>query len=209
MNVDRETDIVTRFLKSINITMDSPPPIPQEKFNAAILAPICIVDVAYGLYQKVFKYPYEKERKKTINEIKRLFSEKVYATKGLFYKGLTQDDVLYLSDYSDEQAERLQPALADMYSILQNAAKDAIQNDEARDIYCNIFIANVLLQISITMMKDKWRCESHNLNRLLNRGIELSELWRKKWVKNNEKIDVDKELLVRIYLFIDNCLTNY
>lgn len=204
-NKDRETEIVARFLKSINITQKPNGTLSQDKFNAHVLAPICIVDVAYGLFQKVFKTEQRHKCKMLIGKMKNLFSEKVYSTRGLFYKGLTQDDVLYLSEYSDMQAEVLDATLEKLYWFVQDAASKVIQDFNKRDVYCKIFTATTLVHFANVLMSMSWHCESSNLNKIASYGTQLAEEYRKQCLggKENGGIFLNTDQLKELYIEIN------
>jgi hypothetical protein len=160
----RKTELRQKFLTSIGIKAK------EEKFsedviNQRILAPLCILDVAYGLWQeKIVPYEFKQEAKQAKNEIAKKFNE-IYSTKGVFYKGFNQDDIYEMSEMSDKMRELIDKDVMLLYYALQKKCMDI--DTEAREIFCNILVVETLLLIPQASLKLDWNCQYRALDRIV------------------------------------------
>lgn len=202
MNSQRTNDVVDKFLASKVLKVNGELKIPREQFNSKVLAPICIMDVAYGMLQKVFAKDHKHEAKQLINRIRKIFSERIYATKGLFYEGLNEDDVMYLSDLSDKQGEQLDETIDKFYWFIMDVIKKE-QGDKDKfkraDEYCNIFIASTLVKFTQTKIDLDWKSKSSSIDQLMFSLERLAEVTRAKELNNKKGLMLDKGQLVELY----------
>lgn len=200
MNSQITNDVVDKFLASKGLKVNGELKIPREQFNSKVLAPICIMDVAYGMLQKVFAKDHKHEAKKLINRIRKIFSERIYAPKGLFYEGLNEDDVMYLSDLSDKQSEQLENTLDKFYWFIHGAAGHGKHNKfKETDMYCNILIASTLVKFAQVKIDLDWKSKSSSIDQLMFSLQRLNEVVREKYLLNKDGVMINTDYLAELF----------
>lgn len=186
-NRDKETEIVAKFVKSIGFHKREGIKVSEDEFNARILAPICLIDVAYGILQdKVFKaYQYRQKCKQLMREILNIFADHIYHCKGTLYGALNTDEVYYLSEYSEMQAELIKDDVDRLYWQLSDYCHD-MEDFKQRDIQCNLMVAATLLYMVDNLMQIDWLANYGRLKVLTKKVAQFGEEWRRQCIKKKD-----------------------
>ena len=201
-NKDKETEIVAKFVKSIGFQRREDIKVSEDEFNSRILAPICLIDVAYGILQdKVFKaYPHKQKCKQLMGEILKIFSTYIYHCKGTLYRALNTDEVYYLSEYSEMQAELIEKDVELLYWQLNDYCHD-MQDFKQRDIQCNLMVAVTLLYIVDHLMQIDWLANYGRLKVLTKKIAQFGEEWRRQCLKQKDvRVRIDDDTPVREFV---------
>ena len=102
------TKVRDKFLLEAGIVADKNHPRYNEQLvNTATLTPICAIDLAYGMYQKLDKTYFRQDCKRWYNEMQTKFHA-IFAPKtGILYRGLTDDEILAACDAERVEIQRV------------------------------------------------------------------------------------------------------
>lgn len=151
----------------------------EETINRRILAPLCIIDIAYGIYQDdIADIQLKQECKVLRKRVFKLFSEGIFNRKGAIYGALTEDEICYLSDYSDKISEAIKGDLQKLYYYLQ--AKTMDMPTTQRHILCQILIMETVLLVAQSNMHFDWNCKYPILDNAISALFRLAQMYRNK-----------------------------
>lgn len=157
----------------------------EENINRRILAPLCIIDIAYGIYQEeIAKLPFKQECKVLRKRVFRLFNEGMFNRRGAIYGALTEDEICYLSDYSDRLSDAIKSDLDKLYYSLQ--AKTMDMPTEQRHILCQILIMETVLLVAQRNMYYDWNCKYPILDNAISALFRLAQMYRNKCLGNKD-----------------------
>lgn len=151
----------------------------EDVINTRIFSPICVIDVAYGIWQEdILKSNYLQHRNKVMaKNITRLWSEMVYNGKGAFYKNLDTDDVYEVSEYSDQLKESLQQELDFLHLSIERKIPHVAKG--YRNLLTAIYVVSVLLNACLVNMELDWHIKHDGVGRVINMIIDLYDGVRK------------------------------
>lgn len=119
----------------------------EEQINRIVLIPFCVIDIAYRKWQeKVVNIPEKQELKIIKKRVQNLFEKCLYNTKGCIYGGLNEDEICFMSDYSDKIYNAIQRDLQIHFYALQEKLMDI--PTEHRNVICDILEMQTILVIS-------------------------------------------------------------
>lgn len=181
---NKATEIRDKIVGGIKFTPSSH--FPEDVINTRVLSPICVVDIAYGIWQEeVLKSRYLQHKSKVLaKEITRKWSAWVYNEKGAFYHNLNTEDVYVLSEYSDQLKEYMQCELNFLYLAIEKKMTHVAKG--YRDLLVAIYVVSVLLNACLSNMELDWRVKHDGVGRVINMVIDLYESVRKVATINGE-----------------------
>lgn len=157
----------------------------EETINRRILAPLCIIDIAYGIYQDdIADIPLKQECKVLRKRVFRLFNEGIFNRRGAIYGALTEDEICYLSDHSDKLSESIKKDLQNLYYSLQAKAMD--MPTEQRHIFCQILVMETVLLVAQSNMYFDWQCKYPILDNAVSALFQLAQMYRHKCLGNKD-----------------------
>ena len=177
LTTNRATEIRNKIISG---TIFKPSPkYAEDVINTRIFSPICIIDVAYGIWQEdILTSRYLQHRNKVqAKNITRFWSAMVYNEKGAFYKNLNTDDVYEVSEYSDQLKESLQQELNFLYLSIERKMPHVVKG--YRDLLTAIYVVSVLLNASLVNMELDWHVKHDGVGRVINKVIDLYDDVRK------------------------------
>ena len=121
----------------------------EDSVNTRIISPICIMDIAYGIWQEnvlPVMNP-QGEVKACADVIKRIWSTSIYGKKSLFYMNLNDDGIYQLSNYSDELAATIKSDLQYLYFHFLSKFM-CIEDTEVRCVFAKLLLIETILSIS-------------------------------------------------------------
>ena len=161
----------------------------EETVNRRILAPLCIIDIAYGIYQdEIADLPLKQECKVLRNRVFRLFSEGIFNRKGAIYGALTEDEICYLSDHSDKLNNAIKGDLQKLSYSLQSKTMD--MPTEQRDVLCNILVMETVLLIAQSNLHYDWQCSYPILDKAVTSLFRMAQVYRHQ-VLGNKDTDIE------------------
>ena len=177
LTANRATEIRNKIVSGIFFKPNSE--YAEDVINTRIFSPICIVDIAYGIWQDdVLKSNYLQHRNKVIaKDITRLWSKMVYDEEGAFYKNLDTDDVYEVSEYSDQLKESLQQELDFLYLSIERKMPHVAKG--YRNLLTAIYVVSVLLNACLSNMELDWHVKHDGVGRVINMIIDLYDGVRK------------------------------
>lgn len=177
LTVNRATEIRNKIVSGIYFKPN--PKYEEDVINTRIFSPICIIDVAYGIWQEdVLKSNYLQHRNKVLaKEISRMWSAMVYNEEGAFYKNLNDDDVYEVSEYADRLKDSLQQELNFLYISIERKIPHVVKG--YRDLLTAIYVVSVLLNASLANMELDWCVKHDGVGRVINKVIDLYDDVRK------------------------------
>lgn len=157
----------------------------EETINRRILAPLCIIDIAYGIYQdEIADLQLKQECKVLRKRVFRLFSEGIFNRKGAIYGALTEDEICYLSDHSDKLNNAIKGDLQKLYYSLQSKTMD--MPTEQRHILCHILVMETVLLVAQSNMHFYWNCKYPILDNAISALFRLAQMYRNKCLGNKD-----------------------
>lgn len=170
----------------------------EEGVNRKMLAPLCIMDIAYGIYQSdIAGIPLKQECKVLRKRVQKLFSEGIFNRRGAIYGALTEDEICYLSDHSDKLNEAIKDVLQTIYYTLQRKCMDMPTYE--RDIFCKILIMETVLLVAQSCLGVDWECKYPILDNAISSLFRLAQMYRNKCLGNKDAdisfADDDQDLI--------------
>lgn len=177
LTANRATEIRNKIMSGIFFKPN--PKYEEDVINTRIFSPICIIDVAYGIWQEdVLKSNYLQHRNKVLaKEITRMWSTMVYNEEGAFYKDLNDDDVYEVSEYADRLKDSLHQELNFLYISIERKIPHVVKG--YRDLLTAIYVVSVLLNASLANMELDWHVKHDGVGRVINKVIDLYDNVRK------------------------------
>lgn len=167
----------------------------EDVINTHMLSPYCLMDVAYGMWQELIKVAeFNKENKVYLDEIKLMWSNDIYGKNNAFFKGLTDNDIYELSEYSDKLANHLKKNIKCLYNNIYSSL--GFMKDKHRIVYTNFWVIDTLLNISISKFDEDWSITFEGLKILSDKISKLGSAYLYQYYEN-EKITF-KESIYKI-----------
>lgn len=157
----------------------------EETVNRRILAPLCVIDIAYGIYQdEIADLPLKQECKVLRKRVFRLFSEGIFNRRGAIYGALTEDEICYLADHSDKLNNAIKGDLQKLYYSLQ--AKTMDMPTEQRNVLCNMLVMETILLISQSSIFYDWKCKYPILDSAVSAMFRMAQVYRQQVLGNKD-----------------------
>lgn len=154
-----------------------------EAINRRYLTPLCIMDVAYTIWQdKLDEVEFKHENKALQKRISKLFHEGIFAREGYLYKALTDDEVLFLCNHSEKLLEEAKTDLMKLYYTLQRECMD--MKLEQRDILCRILVMETVLVITHRALFTDWESRYFTLDKAISSCGTLAKNYRQQCLGN-------------------------
>jgi len=121
--------------------------------NQRVLAPLCALDIAFGLWQEVQNTPFRHKAKQCANQVQRLWNKgeySVFGLHGLLYQDMTEDEMALFSDYSDKVAEHTEKERMFLYYFFNGSLMDMPTKE--RDVCTKILVISVICEMAAANM---------------------------------------------------------
>ena len=197
ITANKATEIRNKILSGLSFKIN--PAHSEEVINTRIFSPVCVVDIAYGIWQKdILKSRYLQHKNKVLaKEITRMWSALVYSEKGAFYRNLDTDDVYTMSVFSDQLEEEMQLELNSLYISIEKKLTHVAKGH--RDLLTSIYVVSVLLNACLSNMLLDWRVQHDGIGRVINKVIDLYEGVRSvATINSNEQPDTCQDDIKQI-----------
>lgn len=177
ITANKATEIRNKIVNGLSFRTN--PNFAEDVINTRIFSPVCVVDIAYGIWQEsVLKSRYLQHKNKVLaKEITRKWSAWVYNEKGAFYHNLNTDDVYEISVYSDQLKEDMKQELDFLYLSIERKLTHVAKGH--RDLLTAIYVVSVLLNACLHNMELDWRIKHDGVGRVINMVIDLYDGVRK------------------------------
>ena len=171
ITTNKATEVRNKIL--IGLPLKVNPMCEDDVVNTRIFSPICVVDIAYGIWQNdVLKSSYLQHKNKVLaKDITRKWSAWVYNEKGAFYKNLNTDDVYIISEFSDQLQNDMQQELNSLYISIEKKMPHVVKG--YRDLLTAIYVVSVLLNACLDNMLVDWHVQHDGIGRTINMVIDL------------------------------------
>ena len=157
----------------------------EEVLNTHMLSPYCLMDVAYGMWQELIKVAeFNEENKVYLDEIKLMWSNDIYGKNNAFFRGLTDNDIYELSEYSDKLEKHLRKNIQCLYNNIHSSL-DFMQ-DGHRDVYTNFWVIDAMLNVSISKFENDWSIIFENLKILSDKISKLGSAYLYQYYENSK-----------------------
>ena len=100
----------------------------EQTINARVLAPVCALDIAYGMFQELEPNYFKHNSKKWYNEVRMKFKA-IFGTQGILYRSLTDDETMTLNDYMEKITDECKHDTDILWWQLQSHLMDFPQPD--------------------------------------------------------------------------------
>ena len=100
----------------------------EQTINARVLAPVCALDIAYGMFQELDPNYFKHNSKKWYNEVRMKFKA-IFGTQGILYRSLTDDETMTLNDYMEKITDECKHDTDILWWQLQSHLMDFPQPD--------------------------------------------------------------------------------
>lgn len=161
----------------------------EDHINSRALAPLCIMDIAYGIWQEKFEnMPVRHEMKILKKRVHKLFHEGIFARNGVIYASLNEDEICFMSDYADKINEAIKDDLTKLYYTLQSKTMD--MPAEQRDVLCNILVMETVLLIAQSNLHYDWQCQYPILDKAVTSLFRMAQVYRHQ-VLGNKDTDIE------------------
>lgn len=171
LTANRATEIRNKIISGICFKPN--PKCTEDLINTRVFSPICVIDVAYGVWQEdVLKSNYLQHKNKVLaKEITKRWSAMVYNEKGAFYKNLNTEDVYEVSEYADQLKGSMQQEIDFLYLSIERKLPHVAQG--YRNLLTAIYVVSVLLNACLVNMELDWRVKHDGVGRVINMVIDL------------------------------------
>lgn len=157
----------------------------EELVNRRILTPLCVIDIAYGIWQEKFvEMPMKQECKLLKKRVQKLFNEGIFNQKGVLYGSLDEDEICYLSDHSDNLNNAIKDALQKLYYSLQRKMMD--MPTEQRDACCNMLVMETILLVAQSSLYCDWSCQYPTLDKAIKSMFRMAQVYRQQVLGNKD-----------------------
>lgn len=157
----------------------------EDTVNRRILTPLCIIDIAYGMWQEKFvNMPMKQECKLLKKRVQKLFSEGIFNRQGAFYGALTEDEICYLSDHSDNLNNAIKDALQKLYYSLQRKMMDMPL--EERNACSNMLVMETILLVAQSSLFYDWSCQYPTLDKAIKSMFRMAQVYRQQVLGNKD-----------------------
>ena len=157
----------------------------EDHINIRSLAPLCIMDIAYGIWQETFEnMPVRHEMKILKKRVHKLFHEGIFARNGVIYASLNEDEICLMSDYADKINEAIKDDLTKLYYTLQSKTMD--MPAEQRDVLCNILVMETVLLIAQSNLHYDWQCQYPILDSAVSAMFRMAQVYRQQVLGNKD-----------------------
>ena len=178
-------DKIVAHALSRQVKQDAIDKLGDDIVNRRVLAPLCILDIAYGIYQEdIAPLPLKQECKVLRKRIHKLFSEGMFNRKGSIYGALTEDEICFLSDYSDNINNAIKGDLQKLYYALQSKTMD--MPTEQRHTLCQILSMETVLLVAQSTLYYDWNCKYPILDHAISSCFRLAQMYRNKCLGNKD-----------------------
>lgn len=167
----------------------------EEIINRRILTPLCVIDIAYGIWQENFVNLSVKQEMKILKKrVQALFHEGMFSREGVIYKSLTDEEVCYLSDHSDNLNDAIKEDLDRLYYSLQSKSMD--MPTQERSIFCNILVMETILLVAQSSLFYDWSCKYPTLDKAVSSLSTMARVYRQQVLggKNSTLVFNDKDM---------------
>lgn len=167
----------------------------EETINRRILTPLCVIDIAYGIWQENFVNLSVKQEMKILKKrVQALFHEGMFSRDGVIYKSLTDEEVCYLSDHADNLNDAIKEDLGRLYYSLQSKSMD--MPTQERSIFCNILVMETILLVAQSSMFYDWNCKYPTLDKAVSSLSTMARVYRQQVLggKNSTLVFDDKDM---------------
>jgi len=147
--------------------------------NQRVLAPLCALDIAFGLWQEVQNTPFRHKAKQCANQVQRLWNKgeySVFGLHGLLYQDMTEDEMALFSDYSDKVAEHTEKERMFLYYFFNGSLMDMPTKE--RDVCTKILIISVICEMAAANMMLDMNSQFLELERLGKQTLLLAGYYR-------------------------------
>lgn len=157
----------------------------EDVINTHMLSPYCLMDVAYGMWQDLVKIAeFDEENVNDLNEIKLMWSNDIYGLGNTFFRGLSDNDIYELSEYSDKLERHLRKDIKCLYNNIYSSLN--FMQDEHRNIYTIFWVIDALLNVSISRFKNDWNITFKSLELLNDKIAQLSSAYLYQYYKDKK-----------------------
>lgn len=177
ITANKATIIRQKILEGLKF--QASPTVAEDDINTRIFSPICVIDIAYGIWQEgVLKSRYLQHKNKVFaKEITTKWSKWVFNEKGAFYNNIDTDDVYEISVYSDNLKEYIQQELDFLYLSIERKLTHVAKG--YRELLVSVYVVSVLLNACLSNMELDWRVKHDGVGRVINMVIDLYDGVRK------------------------------
>lgn len=159
----------------------------EDVINTHILSPYCLMDVAYGMWQELIKgIELNEENIPFLEEIKLIWSNDIYGSKNVFFRGLSDNDIYELSEYSDKLERHLRKDIKCLYNNLYSSF--GFLDDRKRDAYTKFWVIDTLLNVSLSRFDNDWNITFKNLKLISDKISKLSSAYLYQYYGDNKVI---------------------
>lgn len=156
----------------------------EDVINTHMLSPYCLMDVAYGMWQDLIKVAeFNEENKVYLDEIKLMWSNDIYGSKNVFFKGLSDNDIYELSEYADKLANHLEKSIKCLYNNIYSSL--GFMKDKHREVYTTFWVIDTLLNVSISKFDKDWSITFENLEIINDKISNLGSAYLYQYYENN------------------------